>query len=129
MIANSPQIKVVATSVLMLILAGCGSTSEETSSFIDKWFLVKRSDMEISSVFQGTLTAKKNHKLSVKASYESILNWIEEENTIVKKGDVIARFETEKLQNDIEKKQLEINNLKKMQEIKIEEKKLLLAQN
>ena len=129
MIANSPQIKVVATSVLMLILAGCGSTSEETSSFIDKWFLVKRSDMEISSVFQGTLTAKKNHKLSVKASYESILNWIEEENTIVKKGDVIARFETEKLQNDIEKKQLEINNLKKMQEIKIEEKKLLLAEN
>ena len=43
--------------------------------------------MEISFVFQGTLTAKKNHKLSVKASYEAILNWIEDENTIVKKGD------------------------------------------
>ena len=130
MIANTPQIKAVATCVLLLILASCSSsTSEETSISTDKWFLVKRSDMEISSVFQGTLTAKKNHKLSVKASYEAILNWIEEENTIVKKGDVIARFETEKLQNDIEKKQLEINNLRKIQEIKIEEKKLLLAEN
>ena len=129
MIAKIPQIKAVATSLLLLLFSGCGSTSEKTSSSTDKWFLAKRSDMEISSIFQGTLTAKKNHKLSVKASYESILNWIEEENTIVKKGDVIARFETEKLQNDIEKMQLEINNLKKMQEIKIEEKKLLLAEN
>ena len=129
MTAKIPQIKALATSFLMLILTGCGSTSEEISPSTDKWFLVKRSGMEISSVFQGTLTAKKNHKLSVKASYEAILNWIEEENTIVKKGDAIARFETEKLQNDIEKYQLEIDNLRKMQEIKSEEKKLLLAEN
>lgn len=85
----------------------------------DRLFTVKRGELIIGLIQAGSVNSKKKHKLSLEASYNTTLMWIVEENAKVKAGDVLAKFETEVLQERIDDYKIECEN---------NEKEILLAE-
>jgi HlyD family secretion protein len=84
----------------------------------DRLFTVKRGDLIIGLLQAGSINTKKKHKLSLEASYKTKLMWIVEENAKVKKDEILAKFETEELEDKIEDYKIECEN---------NEKEILLA--
>jgi HlyD family secretion protein len=118
-------------AVLALLCCGCRKADEGDASAAgtDKLFTVRRSDLLVGTLLRGTANAKEKHKLAPEAAYRNVLTWIEEENARVKKDAVVVRFETQPLQDDIEKRRLALENLRKKLDLENEEKRILLSEN
>ncbi len=116
---------------LTLLLWGCAEKDELLldSSNTDKIFTVRQSDLVIGTLLRGSANAKEKHKLSPEAAYKNVLTWIEDENERVKAGDVVIRFETRDLLDDIEKRKLALETLRKKLDLENEEKRILLSEN
>lgn len=117
--------------ILLLGMSGCfdGKKSGEMGDDTDKVFSVRRSDLIIGTLLRGAANAKKKHKLFPEATYKNTLIWIADENSYVKEGDVVIRFETQTLVEDIEARRLTVETKQKTLDIKNEEKRVILSEN
>ena len=106
---------------------------EETKKFTDaesdRTYKVKRDDLPIGLIQGGTVNASNKHKLALQANFKTKLLWVVEENTWVKKGDDLLRFETDELKQKIEDYEIDLDNLKKELDIAIEDEKILESTN
>jgi len=118
----------IRVGLLGLLLAGCSPKGGKSES-MDKLFTVRQSDLVIGTLLRGTANAKEKHKLYPEASQRNKLTWIAEENAYVKKGDVVIRFETQELLEDIESRKLQVTSREKSLEIAKEERRILLSEN
>ncbi|MDD3117627.1 MAG: efflux RND transporter periplasmic adaptor subunit [Victivallales bacterium] len=96
---------------------------------LDRTYKVRRDDLVIGLSQGGYVNANQKHKMSLQANYNTKLLWIIEENTKVKAGDILAKFETEKLKEQIEDLEIEIDDLKKELELAIESRKIQISTN
>ncbi|MCK5834635.1 MAG: efflux RND transporter periplasmic adaptor subunit [Lentisphaeria bacterium] len=96
---------------------------------LDETIIVKRADMIIGVDSSGTINAKKNHKLSIQARVNAKVTWLIDENTLVKKDDVLIKFDDEELINKVEDLQLKYENGLKELEIAKEELTILYSSN
>lgn len=110
------------------LLAGC-SKEENSGKTTDKLFTARKSDLMIGTLLRGNVNAKKKHKLSPESAYRNKLTWIEKENTAVKEGDVVIRFETQELLDEIAERRENLETQKKNLEVTKEEKRILLSEN
>ncbi|MDA3924482.1 MAG: hypothetical protein PF904_07280 [Kiritimatiellae bacterium] len=113
------------------VVTGCSPhvAGSDSSNNMDKIYTVRQSDLVIGTLLRGTANAKEKHKLFAEASFKNILTWIQEENTRVKKGDVVIKFETQNLLDDIDTRNLKIESQEKTLQIEKEEKRILLSEN
>jgi len=95
----------------------------------DRIFEVKRGDLEIGFTHSGTITAHQQHKLSLQASVNTKLVWIIEENSRVKAGDVLVKFENAEIKTRIDDLKLQISNTDKELAIVREERRILESTN
>lgn len=100
-----------------------------SSAVSDRTFKVQRDDLPIGLIQGGTVNASKKHKLSLQANFGTKLLWIIDENSWVKKGDVLIKFETDDLKKRIEDYEIDLDNLTKELAIAIEEEKILDSTN
>ncbi len=96
---------------------------------MDLFYTVQTKDLIIGIKQAGSINAKKKHKMSLKASVNTKLLWVIEENTVVKKGDLIAKFEKDELIDKIDNAKLDIETQEKELGILREEKKILESSN
>ena len=96
---------------------------------LDETIIVKRADMVIGVNSAGTINAKKNHKLSIQARVTAKVTWLIDENSLVKKDDILIKFDDEALINKVEDLQLKYENGKKELEIAKEELTILYSSN
>ncbi len=96
---------------------------------MDRFYKVTRGDLPIGIRHIGTLNSKDKHKLRFEPSISTKLLWVIDEHRDLKKGDLIATFDKEKLTDNIENMEVEIDNIKKETAISYDEKKLLISQN
>ena len=115
-------------ALCVTLFSGC-SKGNDSGKTMDKLFTTRKSDLMIGTLLRGTVNAKKKHKLFPEASYPNNLIWIEKENTSVKKGDVVIRFETQQLLDEIEENRENLETQKKNLEVTKEEKRILLSEN
>jgi len=121
-----------AVSLMMFgVVTGCSPNvaGSDSSNNMDKIYSVRQSDLVIGTLLRGTANAKEKHKLFAEASFKNILTWIQEQNTRVKKGDVVIKFETQNLLDDIDTRKLKIESQEKTLEIEKEERRILLSEN
>lgn len=95
----------------------------------DRIFTVTRSDMAIGIMLKGSVNAKKKHKLALEAPFGTKLVRVVDENAKVKKGDIVAEFETADLIMKIDDIKLNIDKLKKDLELVYEERAVLVSTN
>ncbi len=123
----------LAATALMIggAVTGCSpdAAGSDSSSNMDKIYSVRQTDLVIGTLLRGTANAKKKHKLFPEASFRNILTWIQDENVRVKKGDVVIKFETQALIDEIADRKLKIESQDKALEIAREEKRILLSEN
>jgi len=95
----------------------------------DRLYTLKRNDLTLGIELTGTVNAKKQYNLSCEVSYPTSLISIVDENTKVKKGDILAEFEKEGLIEKIEDLTLSLENERKELSIREEEKDILVSSN
>jgi HlyD family secretion protein len=129
---------IIATVVLIVIwlgyiwlspAAGDSEYSGSTKKELDRTYVVKPDDLIIGLVQSGTVNAKKKHKLSLQANFRTKLVWVIDENMKVKKGDVLAKFETDELTEKIADLKISHENLQKELMIARETEKIQLSSN
>ncbi len=96
---------------------------------LDEVIQVERSDMRIGVSSSGTINAKKNHRISIEARVRCKVSWLVDENTKVKVGDMLIKFDDEDLLNKMEDLELSVANGKKELEIALEELNILYSSN
>ena len=104
-------------------------SSNQGDNSLDMVYKVERSDMIIGILASGTVNAIKNHKIALEASVPAKISWLIDENTSVKKDDVLIKFDDEKLKNQVEDYKLEVENQIKSMEIAKEELEILKSSN
>ena len=109
--------------------AGASDHSNEDDNSLDMVYKVERNDMIIGILSSGTVNAIKNHKIALEASVPAKIAWLIDENTSVKKGDILVKFDDEKLKNQVEDYKLEMENQAKSLEISKEELEILKSSN
>ncbi|OGV34587.1 MAG: hypothetical protein A2020_11495 [Lentisphaerae bacterium GWF2_45_14] len=102
---------------------------KSSSSVPDRLYTVKRGDLAIGMKFSGNVNSRNKHKMSLEAAFQTKLLWIIDENSKVKKGDVIAKFETEELDEKIETLKFDLDAAEKEIMIAVEEQKILDSTN
>ncbi|MCX6985508.1 MAG: HlyD family efflux transporter periplasmic adaptor subunit [Lentisphaerae bacterium] len=123
---------VIITAVLSYLVIPLLTPKETEGSknrVLDRFYTVKKSDMTISVLLTGSVNAQVKYKLALEAAFPTKLLWVVDENKRVKKGDVLAKFETEDLQIKIDEFKLNLQNTQKSLEIAIEEKRILESSN
>ncbi len=95
----------------------------------DRIYPVKRGDMVIGIMLRGSVNAKVKHKLALEAPFGTKLVKVVDENSKVKKGDVVAEFETADLLLRVEDYKLTIEQTKKDLAIALEEREVLKSTN
>lgn len=95
----------------------------------DRIFKVKRGDMIIGVMLRGSVNAKKNYKLALMAPYGTKLVRVADENSRVKKDDIVAEYETADLLTQIENFKVKKEQLTKDLEIAREELQMLISTN
>ncbi|MFA4987817.1 MAG: hypothetical protein WC712_14650, partial [Candidatus Brocadiia bacterium] len=65
-------------------------------------FKVKKTDFEISVTEEGTLQSMKSHNIKGDFQANAKIEWIVPEETVVKKGDVVLRFDVTEVQTRID---------------------------
>jgi len=106
-----------------------GSTSSGDNKSLDRFFTVKKEDMIIGVSLTGTVNARKKHKLSCDAAFRTQLVSVVDENSKVKKDDILAEFETDDLKQKIDDLRVELENKRKRLEITQEERGILVSSN
>ena len=106
-----------------------GGKSVESSKAPDRIYPVKRGNMVIGIMLKGSVNAKIKHKLALQAPFATKLSKVVDENSRVKKGDVVAEFETADLLLKVEDYKLSIEQTKKDLDIALEERAVLLSTN
>lgn len=99
------------------------------SGDMDRTYKVKRDDLVIGLLQGGYVNASQKHKLSLQANYKTKLLWIIDENSKVKEGDLLAKFETDGLTEQIENLEIELDNLKKELDLAVESRKIQISTN
>ena len=95
----------------------------------DRIYPVKRGEMIIGIMLRGSVNAKVKHKLALEAPFGTKLVKVVDENSKVKKGDVVAEFETADLLLKVEDYKLTIEQTKKDLAIAREEREVLKSTN
>ncbi len=90
----------------MLGLAGCDEAQQSVPTFE-----VQKQTFSIELSGFGEVEAAKAQKIISPGRQPMAIAWLAEENTLVKKGDVIARFDAEQLMKDSRKQELEMLSL------------------
>lgn len=106
-----------------------GKNTAESAKAPDRIYPVKRGDMVIGIMLKGSVNAKVKHKLALQAPFATKLVKVVDENSRVKKGDVVAEFETADLLLKVEDYKLNIEQTKKDLDIALEERAVLLSTN
>ena len=106
-----------------------GKNAAESAKAPDRIYPVKRGDMVIGIMLKGSVNAKVKHKLALQAPFATKLVKVVDENSRVKKGDVVAEFETADLLLKVEDYKLNIEQTKKDLDIALEERAVLLSTN
>ncbi len=93
----------------------------------DRTYVLKRDNLILGLRLSGSVSASQKHKLSLQANYSTKLLSVVEENTRVKKGDVLAVFETDDLLEKIDELKTNLANTEKelvleMENAKVEER-------
>ena len=114
-----------------LFLFSCSPKKDkgDESSDLDKLYTVKRSNFTIGTLLTGTVNAKKKYKLALEAGVNTNLNWIVDENTMVKAGDVVIKFEDEELIQKIEEQKVSVDSSEKGLLIEREKRRMLESEN
>ena len=132
--------------ILLLIVGCCGayfgiilprqqaaeakeSGKKSNDGDMDRTFRVRRDDLVIGLQQGGYVNASKKHKLALQANHSTKLIWVIDENTKVKKGDLLAKFETDDLLERIENFEIEQDNLTKELDLAKENYRVLLSTN
>jgi HlyD family secretion protein len=68
----------------------------------DALFTVRRDDLTITVVEEGSLKAKNSLKLSSQFESEGVISWLIDEGTEVKEDDILVEFEKTDVQNEID---------------------------
>ncbi|QSH41253.1 efflux RND transporter periplasmic adaptor subunit [Lentisphaerota bacterium ZTH] len=95
----------------------------------DRSYTLKYGKLVIGLIQAGSVNAKKKHKLSLQANFRTKLNWVIDENTSVKKGQVLAKFETDNLREKVDDFNIQYENLEKELMIQKESEKILVSSN
>lgn len=101
----------------------------EDGGDMDRTFRVRRDDLVIGLQQGGYVNASKKHKMALQANHRTKLIWVIDENTKVKKGDLLAKFETDDLLEKIENFEIEQDNLTKELDLARENYRVLLSTN
>jgi HlyD family secretion protein len=96
---------------------------------LDRTYTLKQGDLVIGLIQSGSVNAKKKHKLSLQANLRTKLVWVIDENVKVKKGEVLAKFETDELKEKIADLKISYENLQKELMIARETEKIQLSSN
>lgn len=96
---------------------------------MDRTFRVRRDNLPIGLLLGGYVNASKKYKLALQANYGTKLLWVVDENSRVKAGDVLAKFETDALKIQIENQEIELDNLIKELDLAIESEKIQISSN
>lgn len=130
--------------VLLLLLAAAGGAAwyayrfwrdrgagqkAKTEKTPDKLFTVKRGELTISVLLSGSVNTQVKHKLSLDVPHSTKLVSVVDENAKVKKGDIVARFETESLQTTIDDLKISIADAEKSLDLAKEELAILISAN
>ncbi|MBR2365036.1 MAG: hypothetical protein IKA79_07530, partial [Lentisphaeria bacterium] len=95
----------------------------------DRIYPVKRGQMVIGIVLRGSVNAKVKHKLALQAPFSTKLVKVVDENVKVKKGEIVAEFETADLLLKVEDYKLTIEQTKKDLAIAHAEREVLVSTN
>jgi RND family efflux transporter MFP subunit len=114
---------------LIMLWRGDSVKFNSDTKSLDRIFTVTRGDLVIGTVLNGTVNSQKKHKMGLEAAFNTTLVWIAEENAKVKKGDILARFETEELETKIDDFKLNLENLEKELVVAREERNILESSN
>jgi hypothetical protein len=101
----------------------------EDNNDMDRTFRVRRDDLVIGLQQGGYINASKKHKLALQANHKTKLIWVIDENTKVKKGDLLAKFETDDLLEKIENFEIEKDNLNKELDLAKENHRVIISEN
>lgn len=93
----------------------------------DRTFAVKKGELILGLIQSGTVNAKEKYKLGLEANFGTKLLWVIEENSQVKKGDELARFETENLKTKIDDLKIELENLEKERLLNAESERIQIS--
>ncbi len=137
--------RLIVKIIILLVIIGIGYGSyagythyrrkqmtqdgKSDSKVPDRIFTLKKGELVIGSLQSGSVNAQKKYKLSLQASFNTKLMWVIDENTQVKKGDVLAKFETEDLIDRIDDLKMQVENHEKELSVAIEEEKIQLSTN
>ncbi|MBE6386345.1 MAG: HlyD family efflux transporter periplasmic adaptor subunit [Lentisphaerae bacterium] len=131
---------------ILLLIAGCcgvyfgvylprknaaqaSDKKTENNDDMDRTFKVRRDDLVIGLQQGGYINASKKHKLALQANHRTKLIWVIDENTKIKKGDLLAKFETDDLLEKIENFEIEQDNLSKELDLAKENYRVILSEN
>ena len=131
----------VIFSILVIIALGAGGyyyysarkkskqAAAQSSALPDRIFRVKRGQMVLGVTLTGSINAKRKHKLAMEAPWGTKLIRVVDENTHVRKGQVVAEYETYELLLRIEDLQVLLDNREKDLGIAEDELKILISSN
>jgi len=95
----------------------------------DRFYKVKRTDLIIGVSLSGTVNAKKKYKIAYEVPFNTKMIFVVDENSKVKKGQVLAKYETDTLEQKLDDLKLAIENKKKSLEIAKKERDILVSSN
>ena len=101
----------------------------EKNDDMDRTFRVRRDDLVIGLQQGGYVNASKKHKLALQANHRTKLIWVIDENTKIKKGDLLAKFEVDDLLEKIENFEIELDNLTKELDLAKENYRVIVSEN
>ena len=101
----------------------------EKNDDMDRTFRVRRDDLVIGLQQGGYVNASRKHKLALQANHRTKLIWVIDENTKIKKGDLLAKFETDDLLEKIENFEIEQDNLTKELDLAKENYRVIISEN
>lgn len=106
-----------AAAFLVLVGAGSSASASGLSTHQGRgdWAEVVISDFDITTVSDGVLEAKKQVEMRNALDVESALVEIVPEGTRAKKGDVLARLNTDQLAQQIDQQEIELERAKNEQ--------------
>jgi len=139
MAIDRKKLRRVLTVVALLLAVGLGvlillyrkslkaagdAEAEAASKQIDRTFVLKRGELVLGVNLPGTVSASKKHRVVPQANIRTTIVWIIEENSRVKKGDVLVRLDGTDLENRIADGRIELENLEKEQALALEAQRL-----
>lgn len=136
---KSKKIWIIISILLVLVLLAGGyflyarrkaaKTAQQDGALPDRIYRVKRGDLTLGVTLTGSVNAKRKHKLAMEAPWGTKLIYVVDENTHVKKGQIVARYETYELLLRIEDLQVLHDNREKDLGIAEDELKILISSN